>query len=965
MKTPHVIKLIEERTQAADELAGAAEHLPWLRGFLAGLPPRQVLALVYSQAWTSVRPLVLRMVAAEYPDSDSLWAWLGQRRQLDWQRVRHFRSRSWTSTKRYIVGELLRRLLPRFPWLRTRHLHLLAFRQDWFEAQACRADAAGQRGWGPLYRHVAIRKPGGALRHIHVPNAVLRAVQDGLLEILRPSLLQAIPTCVHGLGGRQDATQFDNAWRHLGQRHVVSIDLRDFFPTVRAASLVESLLHLEPPAIASHPARRGLSSDPWGLDSYELPLPWTTDAAVLVSRLVTRKGRIPQGATTSPLFASVAFLPLDARIKAAMGRGVVYSRYFDDLTFSVSATVARQRRFTSLSHFRDTVLSIIERVLAPTAFALNARKTTASSDRSGHLVTGLTLSSAGVSLPRQERRRYRALARSLRTRGWVATAAARIDDEEIAIEQGSRSVGTISLPSLRRPGTEECWEDVAVAMLRRLEPEIAISVQHAQDDDGQQSESTVHRGPDAFRILRQLLPMLWETEGLHQAGDEQEVVLSLGERAELRIQGPFVAPYLRLPRDVALRVALLCRRVAGHAAWLSSKDGRADFKSLTALAEELRGAMREASIVVPAGAVPGGADSAAVVPYFATEQAEELRELATSLSDEVEACAELQRDHAAVPRIRELGVHLQRPAETDEELTEWLDSLRSIAIGTLALLPLRPHDPGSGVSNLSHLPMSLEILRLAPDLRSGARHQAYGVEKSSRHLRRVRQQVATPREALAVQLEALREARTMFHGWVDKGRRDPEAWSRRLMPNPHVQNLDARQRVAFEELLEAHASCSTELPSSTRPLPATSHDRLRSAARHLCRRISARTPAQAWGKVCRFAAGLHKETYDQLRSKRRDAWKAALPEDLTAMLRTLVYLRNADAHAPAKGKRRGYRQIVGWAQRSLGLMSPGSWPTGVRQLQELLPISELEAAELRLALTLDVARALKVLATVD
>ena len=72
---------------------------------------------------------------------------------------------------------------------------------------------------------------------------------------------------------------------------------------------------------------------------------WAADAALFVAALATCRRRLPQGAPTSPLLAALAFMPDDKRILEAVGVGVTYTRYFDDLAFSVSAEEARARGF--------------------------------------------------------------------------------------------------------------------------------------------------------------------------------------------------------------------------------------------------------------------------------------------------------------------------------------------------------------------------------------------------------------------------------------------------------------------------------------------------------------------------------------------------------------------------------------------------------------------------------------------
>ncbi len=160
------------------------------------------------------------------------------------------------------------------------------------------AAAAGSR-----YREIALPKPAGGARLIAIPDPPLKEIQARLHDRLARAL-QAPGFVLGGLRGRSFV---DHAERHRGRRFVLTMDLRDFFGSVRPAQVGEALLEL------------GLRAE----------------VAELVLALAFRHGALPQGAPSSPILANLALARLDRRIaRLARRRGLVHSRYLDDLAFS-------------------------------------------------------------------------------------------------------------------------------------------------------------------------------------------------------------------------------------------------------------------------------------------------------------------------------------------------------------------------------------------------------------------------------------------------------------------------------------------------------------------------------------------------------------------------------------------------------------------------------------------------------
>lgn len=202
------------------------------------------------------------------------------------------------------------------------------------------------------------------VRWIEAPDPELKAVQRRILD----RLAYRLPTTewAHGfVPGRSIVTHASN---HVGRPWVVVSDIRDFFPSMSADRVAEALA----------------------------PLELGEDLPRLVA-LVTRRGRLPQGAPTSPHLANVIFSHADRDLAQL---GWTYSRYADDLAFSGSGDPRR---------LVGEIRSIVERH----GFRLAVRKTRIMGRHRRQQVTGLVVNDR-VSVPREVRRAFRAILHAAR-----------------------------------------------------------------------------------------------------------------------------------------------------------------------------------------------------------------------------------------------------------------------------------------------------------------------------------------------------------------------------------------------------------------------------------------------------------------------------------------------------------------------------------------------------------------------
>jgi len=221
----------------------------------------------------------------------------------------------------------------------------------------------------PIFLHHRIPKKNGRGHRIVWEPFILKNTYKALARRLNNFFSHALvgfphPRTFGYIGGRNIR---ENAQDHCGHRTLMSIDLKDFFPSigaVRIAALLQSA-DIEPAA------------------------------ADLLSRFLTIGGSLPLGLPTSPTIANAICLPMDVELEAlAQKYGATFSRYADDISFSGDELLP------SLSEMS----AIIERY----GFEIAEQKTRISKLGQAHYVTGLSVSDPVQShVPRKKKRRLR------------------------------------------------------------------------------------------------------------------------------------------------------------------------------------------------------------------------------------------------------------------------------------------------------------------------------------------------------------------------------------------------------------------------------------------------------------------------------------------------------------------------------------------------------------------------------
>ena len=128
---------------------------------------------------------------------------------------------------------------------------------------------------------------------------------------------------------------------------------------------------------------------------------WDKQAAEVLTRLCTHRGGLPQGAPTSPRLSNLVNHGMDARLAGLATRlGCQYTRYADDLTFSLPAD--NREGIAAL-------IRVTKRICAELGYRLHQdRKLQIRRRYERQQVTGLVVNES-VNLPRATRRWLRAV----------------------------------------------------------------------------------------------------------------------------------------------------------------------------------------------------------------------------------------------------------------------------------------------------------------------------------------------------------------------------------------------------------------------------------------------------------------------------------------------------------------------------------------------------------------------------
>lgn len=213
-----------------------------------------------------------------------------------------------------------------------------------------------------FYRNFTISKRSGKPRTISEPLPSLKEIQ---LWVLR-NLLDKMPVHPAAKAFVAGRSIKNNARFHRGQRRVLTVDVKDFFPSI-SSDRVKAIF-----------VKAGYNSR----------------ISSLLANLCCLNGKIPQGSPTSPAISNIVCLDMDEEFfQYARSRKLRYTRYADDMTFSGDVI-----RHSDIKH--------IYRIMRSYHFEPNLEKTRLMRPHQRQQITGIIVNNH-MQVSREYRRELR------------------------------------------------------------------------------------------------------------------------------------------------------------------------------------------------------------------------------------------------------------------------------------------------------------------------------------------------------------------------------------------------------------------------------------------------------------------------------------------------------------------------------------------------------------------------------
>lgn len=216
------------------------------------------------------------------------------------------------------------------------------------------------------YKTYEIPKKSGKIRLISQPSKKLKGLQSWILV----NILNKIQVSSSCKGFRVGSSTYDNALPHKGATILLNMDLKDFFNTVSSKQVYNTFKTIGYNKLVS----------------------------TIFTNICTYNDSLPQGSPCSPMLANLTAWTLDLRIQGYVGkRGINYTRYADDLSFSgLNPTKVVK------------IIPMINKIIAYENFITNKEKTRVAGSSRAKIVTGLVINDESIGIGKQKYKKLRA-----------------------------------------------------------------------------------------------------------------------------------------------------------------------------------------------------------------------------------------------------------------------------------------------------------------------------------------------------------------------------------------------------------------------------------------------------------------------------------------------------------------------------------------------------------------------------
>lgn len=237
------------------------------------------------------------------------------------------------------------------------------------------------------YHAVELMKSNGEVRLLRVPDKLLKSIQKRIADVL---LLQETISC-YAMAYRIGGSTSRNASVHVGKKKILKMDIRKFFDHITYPMVKERVFKA---------------------DKY------SESIRILLSVLCVYIHRLPQGAPTSPAISNIIMREFDEIVgNWCNEKGIAYSRYCDDMTFS--------------GDFEEKeIITFVDRELRKNGFFLNHKKTVCLHEGQRKEVTGIVVNEK-ISVPAYYKKKIRQEMYYLNKYGVESHVAKVVNDQNI------------------------------------------------------------------------------------------------------------------------------------------------------------------------------------------------------------------------------------------------------------------------------------------------------------------------------------------------------------------------------------------------------------------------------------------------------------------------------------------------------------------------------------------------------
>lgn len=210
------------------------------------------------------------------------------------------------------------------------------------------------------YYTFKIPKKSGGFREITSPYPSLLEMQYWIFN----NILKKIPISQYAHGFANKKSIITNSKIHTGQKEILKIDLKDFFPSINLNRIIYVFKQLGYP----------------------------NEIAFYLASICSYENHLPQGAPTSPQLSNIIAKRLDKRLMFFSKKfHLRYTRYADDLTFSGEEIPVK-------------LVEYLRKIIFDEGFEINENKTRLYKNKGKRIVTGISVSDTEIKIPREYKR---------------------------------------------------------------------------------------------------------------------------------------------------------------------------------------------------------------------------------------------------------------------------------------------------------------------------------------------------------------------------------------------------------------------------------------------------------------------------------------------------------------------------------------------------------------------------------